>query len=79
MSLIKLKENSENTDTEELLPRVGEAGRGLNGTKLCKKYYENSLLMQTTDFSVNFIYKDKQTNYILISEGRLIRAQDGSF
>jgi hypothetical protein len=71
-----LKENSENTDTEELLPRVG---RGLNGTKLCKKYYENSLLMQTTDYSGNFVYKDKQTNYILFSEGRLIRVQDSSF
>jgi RHS repeat-associated protein len=35
--------------------------------------------MQTTDYSGNFVYKDKQTNYILFSEGRLIRVQDGTY
>jgi RHS repeat-associated protein len=42
-----------------------------NGTKLRKYYYEDNRLMETTDYSGMFIYKDDHLDYILTPEGRL--------
>ena len=42
-----------------------------NSTKLQKKYYEDNRLMETTDYSGVFIYKDHQLDHILTDEGRL--------
>jgi RHS repeat-associated protein len=35
--------------------------------------------METKDYSGNYVYTDKHTDYILTSEGRMMRAQDGSY
>ncbi|MCK9400688.1 MAG: RHS repeat-associated core domain-containing protein [Bacteroidales bacterium] len=42
-----------------------------NGTKLQKTYYEDNRLMETTDYSGMFVYKDQHIDFILTSEGRL--------
>ena len=50
-----------------------------NGIKLLKQEYENNLLQHTIDYSGNFVYRDKHTDYVLISEGRLKRDYDGTY
>jgi RHS repeat-associated protein len=58
MSLIKLKANSENTNTEELLPRVGEVGRGL---KKVTDYYPFGLEIHISGSSNNQLkYNSKE-------------------
>jgi len=42
-----------------------------NGTKLQKTYYEDNRLMETTDYSGIFVYKDGHVDYIQTSEGRM--------
>jgi RHS repeat-associated protein len=42
-----------------------------NGTKLQKTYYENNRLLETTDYSGMFVYKDGHVDYIRTPEGRL--------
>ncbi|MDD5509140.1 MAG: DUF6443 domain-containing protein, partial [Bacteroidales bacterium] len=49
-----------------------------NGVKLQKRYYVNYLLNTTTDYSGEFVYTNRSTDYILTAEGRLKRTYSGT-